>query len=97
MGFETRTRTASTSGAVTVGNTTTVVLAANADRKSATMVNASDEVIYLQLGAAAVSGEGIYLSASGGSFNIDKNNLFTGAINGICASGSKTLVVTETP
>lgn len=96
MGFETRTRTATSTG-VTVGSSTTEVLASNPDRKSATIVNASDEVVYLQLGAAAVSGEGIYLAASGGAFNIDKNNLFTGAINGICASGGKVVTVTETP
>ena len=97
MGYETRTRTASTSGAVTVGNTTTVILATNPDRKAATFVNDSDEAIYLQLGAAAALNQGIRLNASGGAFTIDKNNLFTGAINGICASGSKVLVVTETP
>lgn len=97
MGFETRTRTASTSGGVTVGSSSTAILAANPDRKSATIVNASDEVVYLQLGATAVSGQGIYLAASGGAFNIDKNNLFTGAINGICASGGKVVTVTETP
>ena len=97
MGFETRTRTASTSGAVTVGNTTTSVLASNPDRKSATFVNDSDEAIYLQLGANAVLNEGIRLNAAGGSYTIDHNNLFTGAVNAICSSGSKNLVVTETP
>ena len=97
MGFNTKSSTASTSGGVTVGSSTTAILAVNPDRKSATIVNASDEVVYLQLGAAAVSGEGIYLSAAGGAFNIDHTNLFTGVINGICASGSKVVTVTETP
>ena len=97
MGFNTKSSTASTSGSVTVGSSSTAVLAANPDRKSATIVNGSDEVVYLQLGATAVSGEGIYLVAAGGAFNIDHGNLFTGAINAICASGGKVVSVTETP
>ena len=97
MGFDTRTRTASTSGAVTVGSSTTVALAANAGRKTATFVNDSDEVIYLQLGADAALNEGIRLNASGGSYEINHTNLYTGAVNAICSSGSKELLVTETP
>ena len=97
MGYETRSRSASTSGAVTVGNTDTSVLAANNSRKSATFVNDSDESIYLQLGAAAVLNEGIRLNAAGGSYEINHTNLFTGAVNAICTSGSKVLTVTETP
>lgn len=97
MGYETRTRSASTSGSVTVGNVSTAVLAANRNRKSATFVNDSDEAIYLQLGAAAVLNEGIRLNASGGSYEINHTNLFTGAVNSICTSGGKNLTVTETP
>lgn len=81
----------------TIAITTTEVLAANTNRKWALFVNDSDEVIYIKLGANAVLNEGIRINASGGSFEMSSNigNLYTGAINGICTSGSKTLLVTE--
>lgn len=97
MGFETRTRTASTSGAVTVGAASVAALASNPDRKVATFVNDSTNIIYLQLGATAVSGEGIRLNASGGAYVIDNNNLFTGAVNAIATGAGSNLVVTESP
>jgi hypothetical protein len=78
--------------AVTVGATTTVALAANASRKRAILVNDADETIYLALGSAAVMNAGIRLNANGG---VHVEDLFTGAINAISASGSKNLCVTE--
>lgn len=89
--------TAPTHTAPTIGNTTTTALAANASRVYALLVNDSDEVIYIKLGAAAVLNQGIRLNASGGSYEMSRQvgNLYTGAINAICASGSKKLLVTE--
>ena len=86
-----------THSAVTVGATTTVALAANTSRLWALFVNDSDETVYLKLGAAAALNQGIRLNANGGTFemSVSLGNLYTGAVNAICTSGSKKLLVTE--
>jgi len=83
--------------AVTVGNTTTAVIAANAARKYLLLVNDSDEAIYVNLGGAAVANTGVRINANGGSLelSVQHANLYAGAVNAICASGSKKLLVTE--
>lgn len=83
--------------APTVGAATTAVLASNTSRLYALVINDSDAVIYIKLGAAAVMNEGIRLNASGGAYEMSKKlgNLYTGAINGICAAGGKVALVTE--
>jgi len=84
------------SGAVSVGATSTAILAANADRKYACIVNISDEWVYLGLGEAAVADQGIPLAPNGmGKYEITPDNRFVGAVNGICASGSKTVTKVE--
>ena len=91
------TYTTPTHTAPSIGATTTAALASNANRLYALLVNDSNEVIYLKLGASAVMNEGIRLNPGGGSYETSKKagNLYTGAINGICTSGSKVLLVTE--
>lgn len=84
--------------AVTIGATTTSVLAANTGRKGALFVNDSDTTIYLNIaGAAAVLNTGIGLNANGGSFEMTAafGDLSVLAINGIASAGSKKLLVTE--
>lgn len=83
--------------AVSVGAVTTAVLAANADRKYALLVNDSDAVIYIAIGAAAALNAGIRLNAGGGSYEMyaANGNLDTRAINAITASAGKILLVTE--
>ena len=71
-------------------------MATDSNRKWAVLCNDSDEEIFLGIGCAAVQGKGIRLSpivatASADTYKIDANNLCTGAINAICASGSKSL------
>jgi hypothetical protein len=80
---------------VSVGATSTAILTAKSGRTGAILTNDSDEIIYLGLGAAAVSNEGIRLNAAGGSYEINSSNLYKGAINAICASGTKNLAVVE--
>ena len=80
------------SGAVSVGATTTVVAATNSDRIKIEMWNDSNEVIYLGYGEAAVMNQGPRLNPNGGYKN-EPN--FTGAINAICASGTKVLTFIE--
>ena len=83
--------------APSIGATTTAALASNANRLYALFINDSNEVIYLKLGAAAVLNQGIRLNASGGSYEMSKllGNLYTGAINAICATGGKKLLILE--
>jgi len=86
-----------THSAVSVGDTTTTALAANADRKYALLVNDSDSAIYLMIGAAAVANQGIRINANGGAYEMSaaNGNLDTRAINAISAIAGKILLVTE--
>ena len=77
---------------VSVGSSTTEIVDALGDRMAIIIVNDSDEVIYLMLGASAIMNRGIRLNANGGSFSTE---MYQGVINGICASGSKNVTVTE--
>lgn len=86
--------------AVQDGNTaiqpaSTPVLVANSRRADAVFVNDSNQPIYLARGNAAVIGQGIRLNAGGGSYEINRNNLFLGVINAIAAGGDKNLVWSE--
>ena len=78
-----------------VGAVTTEVLAANQARISAVFVNDSAEAMYLARGVPAVMHRGIRLNAYGGAYEINKTNLFLGAVNAICASGGMVLCVDE--
>jgi len=84
---------------VDVGDSSTQILAANADRKYALFINNSDEDIYMKAdGAAAVVGRGIVLKADGGSFEMSPRlgNLTTSAVRGIHNdTGNKGLLVVE--
>ena len=77
--------------------TSAVVLAANGAREYALIVNDGSVACYLNLGSTAVASEGIRINANGGNYEMGRNwgNLYTGAINGILASGTATLLVTE--
>ena len=81
---------------ITVGATSTAVLPANEQRVWCLLVNDSDEAVYVKVGVAAVLNEGIRINAEGGSLEIAPESGFHDhrAINAICASGSKTLLVT---
>lgn len=81
---------------VTVGNSSTSVLASDTSRLYAMFINDSNEDMYMYLGAAASLNKGIRLKASGGSYEMSNaiGNLYTGAIYAICASGNKVMLVT---
>lgn len=80
-------------------NGSTLALAANDSREYALLVNDSDTVIYLRLGAAAVVNTGIRVNASGGSYEMSAagGNLYRGAIYANHGGGAvnKVLLVTE--
>ena len=84
---------------VTVGSSTTAVLTENPNRSYALFINDSDETIYLNIGGSAVANDGIRLNANGGAYEMSRanGNLDTQAVNAICASGSKNLLVVEYP
>ena len=84
-----------TNDSVTIGTSTTEILAANANRLYALVVNNSSSSVYLALGVNAVLNKGIRINANGGSYEIKTDNLFIGAINGISAAGSKNVTVIE--
>lgn len=81
-----------------VATSTAVAIVATAARKYLLLVNDSDQIIYLGLGAAAVLNKGIRLNAGGGSYEMSfkLGNLFTGAINAIHGGAdTKNLMMTE--
>lgn len=82
--------------AVTVGATTTELLAANAVRTHAIIKadSANTEAISLAIGESAVDGEGIVLDP-GDALQLGPLNWTGAAINGICASGGMTARVWE--
>jgi 3-deoxy-D-arabino-heptulosonate 7-phosphate (DAHP) synthase len=93
-------RTLTHAAVVTTAAQSVAALAANSSRKYALFINDSDAVVYLKVGAAAVSSQGIRLNANGGSYEMSfKNgNLHTGAVNAIAVTGAvgdKVLLVTE--
>ena len=87
--------TTSTITRTLVGVASTNVLAANANRIFAELVNDSDNVIYLALGTPAVMNRGIRLNANGGEFEIGLTNLYTGAVTAIAGVAASNLTVSE--
>lgn len=83
-----------TNTSVTVGTTSTLVLAEAAGRLLVTLTNDSNETIYISLNAAAVMNKGIRINANGGMYELNQNNLYKVAIYAICASGGKNLCIT---
>lgn len=86
-----------THSAVTVGNTSTAILGANQSRVLLILQNISNEAMFFNLaGAAAADQTGLKLQATG---TVGDTVILLepprDAVKGICASGSKTLLVTE--
>ncbi len=74
-----------------------IILAANVERLGADIVNVSNpsEMISLGLGQVAVLGTGKTLTAYGSVYHMGTDNLYTGDIYGISASGTAALSVSE--
>jgi hypothetical protein len=83
-----------TNFAVTIGNTSTEIRAANASRKILALVNNSDVNIFISLGGTAALNSGIRLNANGGNIVI-ANPIYTGVVNGIAATAGHSLVGME--
>jgi len=76
-----------------VTTASTQVLAANPNRLYARFQNISDTVIHLSLGGTATTSLGVYLAASGGAYEINQNNRYTGAVSAISSVTNKNLLV----
>lgn len=73
-----------------------IVLSPNRNRAYALLINDSDTVIYLMKGKTAVANQGIRLNAEGGSYEINKTNLYKGEIAAIHGGiGNKVLLINE--
>lgn len=95
----TNTPTASTtltSTQVTVPATSNgiLILAANANRKGATISNPGSVSVYIQQGSTGVTTSNGFAIPGGSSYNIN-SPLYTGAIYGIIATGTNVVTVVE--
>lgn len=86
--------TPSSPAAVSVGIASTLILAANASRRGARLVNTSNARISLAFGVPAVLNSGMTLFP-GGSFNMDEYDFNTSAINGIASAAASNIGAQE--
>lgn len=83
-------------GGVDVGDSSTTVRAANAERRYLLLVNDSDTEIYVALGVAAVLNQGIRLNSEGGWYEmLEGQNLYAGAVYAIASAADKRLTYQE--
>lgn len=81
---------------IKVKTTTTEVLAENLNRSGSEYVNEGANSIFLELGAAAVLQNGIFLAASGGTWNgMVGPMVWTGSVFGIAETAETNLSVVE--
>lgn len=78
-----------------IGESTTVIIAANANRRYLCIVNDSNQPVYLAVGASAVMNSGVRINAEGGVFELVGGNMSTQAVNGIATGGDKNVTVQE--
>ena len=85
----------STPGTKSVGSGASVeLLATNLSRKFAVISNPTAAGMFLAFGQSAVIGYGVYIPPGGG-YQIDKDNMWQGAVNGIMATGGAVTISTE--
>lgn len=78
----------SNSGAVSVGSTATLILAANSERKGSLIANNGASSLFLGMTAGVTTSNGMPI-ASGATFNNSgQNAVWKGAIWGIVTSGT---------
>jgi hypothetical protein len=84
------------SSAVTVATaTSTEVASANVSRKYLKVWNTDTNDVWCKFGETATTSEGIYIAASGGSYEVNLQNLFIGALNCYSDSATSTLTLIE--
>ena len=82
---------------VTIGTGSTEISAEKGQRKYALIQNDSAQIVYINIGQAALMNNGIRLAANGGFFEMSPHfgNLSQEVINGISATGSAVVLLTE--
>ena len=80
---------------VSVGNTSTEVLATNTSRKWCLVTNIGNKDVWMGIGQTAVSGRGILLGKQGGSMTMSAVLMSYDAVNGITASGNSDVITQE--
>lgn len=82
---------------VTVTAASTLILAANANRKAAVITNDSDTTIYVAIGVAAQANKGIRLNANGGVLVISRTGdiYSTEAVYGILAAAGNKIATAQ--
>lgn len=88
--------TVSTSSQLSITTSSGLVLATSSTRQYVAIVNDGSNVVYLSLNndVGAVVSSGIRLNASGGSYEINQDNLYTGAIRAIATGGTSIITIT---
>lgn len=84
-----------TNSNVSVSTTTTPVLSANTARQYILFTNDSANTIYLSLSGTATSSKGIRLNANGGTYEINQDHLYIGAISAVAQTATSTLMYVE--
>jgi hypothetical protein len=87
--------TPSSPSAATVGTSSGSAVAADADRTGLVLINTSNAIISLGLGAAAVLNSGITLNPNGGTFVMDEFTFTTAQVFAIAAAASSNLAIQE--
>ena len=82
-------------GSGSFGTVSATMLTANQNRISAIFVNDGPSVAYLSLSSTATANTGVRLSATGGSYEITPDKLYTGAVSAITASGTTAMTVMQ--
>lgn len=80
---------------VSVGASSTTLVAANTDRVGLIVVNISSGTIYLGLNNAAVLGAGIALNANGGVWVMDEYSYTNDVINAIAHSANTAVSIQQ--
>lgn len=85
--------TAPTNTNVSCDTSSTLAVATSTGRKYFAIVNDGATAVYLGLGKAAVLNKGIRLNATGGTFEMNPNVMFSGAIYCISSAASNATII----
>ncbi len=90
-------RKVATSSAMSIGTTSSQLIATSTNRVYLRITNTDANYVCLSFDAdkPAVDCQGIYLGASGGSYEISTDNLYKGAIRAISNTGASVITITE--
>ncbi len=80
---------------VSVGNTSTEIVAANTSRKWCVITNIGNRDIFVAIGQTALINKGIFLGRNGGSLLMDAGIMSIESVNGITTSGTSDVIFQE--